>query len=797
MITSKLKKSIYIFMIICVIINCCSINAFAENNNIEQIVIGSTMNPENGELNSDGVKVSKTLIPTDKENQFDVELSVTTTTKIEELYKESDAAVIIVMDISYTMRSNFTGTTTPKYLAALAAAEEFVKDFGTYSDGSSALRKIGFAAFNTHGHEILDLTDCKTESDATAIFDEVEEKITDTILSVNSSNHDRFTNIEAGLLIGRSMLDEVDTDKKYLIFISDGLPTTYVSSGYTGYDPYDSSGTRFKNRKTNKPCSYGTNYSDEAAYRAEIAADAIKADTKIFSIGVDIDNQTVGSVVYGDTHDANGNAVTKSFSVIDCYASGDYVIGSDADGFKNWLRDEIGSGYYYDSDDQDEIESAIIDIFNVMKEEDKISVENSWVTADALNDSITPDNIKFMYFYDKDGYIVGTSLSGETGENLENTANYSDDTDAISWDLKYSGYESVVNGNITNYTYKLKYRLRLMNEVEPFLENESYVTNGPTSLTYQVRTNNGLSSIKTIDFIIPSVKGYIGSLSSIKMSNKTGLPLKDAEFTLSHKGTNCPICEGVVEINDFVITSNEEGIFNFNKIPSGHEYYLFESLAPEGYLLNEIKYNVAVNYGIVTSDVPEQIINFPIPISNFELLINKTLISIKPTNEIYTFTFAVDSCDESGMIISENVFNETIDISNSESKTKILNINFEEEDLINGEIYNFRIYEVNDNLFDVFYDTNYYIVSLEIVHSAPEIVSVKKFNADNIEDINFEFSDSLNFENYAGLSNDTLPNMGGNGTEYFKVVGLVIFFIGLLILSFVKIKILKVFDKVD
>ena len=119
----KIKKFICIFLLFITIFNLFAVDVFADADNSNQIVVGSTSNPAGSDLNSDGVKVSKTLIPTNIENQFDVELEVTTTTKIEELYKESDAAVIIVMDISYTMREYFSGTTTPKYLAALSAAE--------------------------------------------------------------------------------------------------------------------------------------------------------------------------------------------------------------------------------------------------------------------------------------------------------------------------------------------------------------------------------------------------------------------------------------------------------------------------------------------------------------------------------------------------------------------------------------------------------------------------------------------------------------------------------------------------
>ena len=90
-------------------------------------------------------------------------------------------------------------------------------------------------------------------------------------------DHSRFTNIEAGLSMGKDMLQGATNKNKYIIFLSDGFPTTYISSGYNGYDPYDSAGTRFKDRVLNKPCTYGTSYSNEAAIRARNKAAEVKA----------------------------------------------------------------------------------------------------------------------------------------------------------------------------------------------------------------------------------------------------------------------------------------------------------------------------------------------------------------------------------------------------------------------------------------------------------------------------------------------------------------------------------------
>lgn len=67
----------------------------------------------------DGVKISKTIQGTEVENVFDITLTVKTPTEASVFFEEPDIAVVIVMDISNTMNSNFGGTT--RYGAAMDA----------------------------------------------------------------------------------------------------------------------------------------------------------------------------------------------------------------------------------------------------------------------------------------------------------------------------------------------------------------------------------------------------------------------------------------------------------------------------------------------------------------------------------------------------------------------------------------------------------------------------------------------------------------------------------------------------
>jgi len=558
--------------------------AYADNS--VQIVKTGGANPANGSLNSDGVSVSKTVSSTDDENYFDITLEVVTTEKIEEIYKAQDIAVVVVMDISNTMAGVFGNTT--RYAAAMDAATNFIETFADYSKGTTATRKLGFVAFNTHAHEIFAMSSCASDKQATSL---VKEMKTDTGKIINAagyaSSHDRFTNIEAGLKMANDMLKASKVDNRYIVFLSDGFPTTYVSKGYTGVDPYDADGSHLNNDKKGKPCTYGTSYSDRAADKAQKLAATIKKDgTTIFSIGVDVAGQSIAAY---EKNDANN--IKAGFSVIDCYKSG-YII---KDGqFENWLKNSIGSGYYYKSTNTSGLKKAYENIFKEIREITENEVAASWVVNDAMNESQL-EYIDFVHFYNKGGKAAGTSISGKAVENGENTAVFESNNDKIRWDLKNSGYITSKNGNTSTYTYTLSYRVRLANEKSDFVENNEYKTNGPTSLTYQIRTNNGLGKEKTIDFKIPSVKGYLGNLAFVK-TDDDGDTLAGATFKLSHN-KNCSVCGGKVSITAKTATSDKDGKVAFANIPSGHEYTLKETKAPEGYIASDEAFSVVVYYG--------------------------------------------------------------------------------------------------------------------------------------------------------------------------------------------------------
>ena len=520
------------------------------------------------------------------------------------------------MDISNTMNQTLGGGKT-RLDAAKEASNNFIDSFAARSQNSSIDRKLGFVAFNSDSYQIFGLQDCN-ESNKETLKTKITNGINKNIVNEVAPHNKRFTNIEAGLKRAKAMLDKSSASKKYILFLSDGFPTTYIEHDYVGYDTYD--GNRFKDRVLNKSCSYGTSYSDEAAIRARKMATTIKdSGIGIYSVGVDIGGQTIQMYI-----DQTANA---SHAVVD-RSSTTYEIGdaSSADAYRNWLKNNIGSGYYDDADDPNAMKDAFDSIFKQIM----ILSEATWVTEDPMNSSDQPKNIEFIGMYGENEVL---SDSVTKSNNYPNTASFDTTNEKIKWDLKNSTPE--INGN--TYTYKLKYRVRIENELSDFIEGKSYKTNGVTTLNYVVKTNNS-SKNGTIDFPRPEVKAYLGKLEFDKLTNygNKPKPLEGVKFEIYHSD-DCPcLKERRHMASDFKMTSTSDsnGKVIFDKIPSGHKYKIHEVSTDEYHEISKDINDVEVSYGVTKSPLKDgQVIN---TYKKRNLTIKKFVEGVD-TNQDFTF----------------------------------------------------------------------------------------------------------------------------------------------------------------
>ena len=247
------------------------------------------------------------------------------------------------------------------------------------------------------------------------------------------------------------------------------------------------------------------------------------------------------------------------------------------------------------------MENAYVEIFKNIKDTISTSVKASWVAEDPMGVNGDVENIEFVGLYDDNNVLHDSLTKGET--NQTDTASFADNK--INWDLKVSDYEE--ESTEGNYIYRLKYRVRLENELKSFSPSSVYDTNGVTKLSYVVRVNGEMTGEKEIAFKIPSVKGYLGQFDFVKKSSQNGKVLAGAKFELTHD----PDCECLdervhaqYENLKYEAVSDALGKVSFMNIPSGHKYILTEVTAPIDHILSSNTKKIEIRYSGV-SGIPD------------------------------------------------------------------------------------------------------------------------------------------------------------------------------------------------
>ena len=668
-----MKRIIAFFAAIALVLST-SFAAFAETSQSQVLKSGG----ENSDKwAADKVKVSKTITGTNTENVFDITLKVETQQNIETMYQDPDVAICIVMDISNTMMEDY-GDGKTKYEAAIESAEVFIDEFAEFTSGAQS--KLGFVAFNTDSTQIAAMQRCDTQTRANTFKNTVRnntQNIIDRYADHNSTyyKNKRYTNIEAGLRRARSMMAGCTNKNKYVVFLSDGLPTTYCTSStnYTGYTPISTSGSLnvdgvfrdgiYRSRTGSGYIQYGSNYSDKGAIRARQEANRLKTDgVKVYSVGAGL-NKFGGSVVSqvstwnsdakvenlsGEKLIQNQMArawyahvytIDNNFGALSSYntttinnnhweignfkggTSGSYAALGSGKLFENWLTYAVGSGkgYYYDTANTSQLRDKFAQIFTDLKKKITEESAKAWIVTDPMG-----SNLEFLGFYNKSGNLVNTNLSGEIGVNKENTATKSGSS--FNWELQKSGYSTSGSGSTTTYTYTLKYRVRLTNEKSGFVDGAENATNGTTTLSYETIVDSHISDMKYINFPVPSVKGYLTDLEFNKV-DQYGRPVVGAEFQLHHDTGTCKVCRGngtsvpaTGYLADKTVTSNASGKVIINNIPSGHKYTLVETKAPANYTKDETVYHVTVAYDALTTDLKDNKVTDPMVEYHIKLL---------------------------------------------------------------------------------------------------------------------------------------------------------------------------------
>lgn len=717
------KRIISIILSLTILFGCISSVSFiasanTTDDNSQQIEYEGGWNPseyavDGTTLYNDRVAISKTIAATDDENYFDITLEIVA----KDFTIDQSVDVVVVMDNSNTMNAThqnvYQGQTgynanDSRLNQAKDSIDIFIDKYSV-NDKISEDRRFGLVTFNSYANTVIPLTTLNTKEQA----EEIKTKV--NAVTASSKDRERFTNIEGGLQLAYNLLKNSNAVYKYIIFVTDGFPTTYIESGkdsttqIIGYDTfvtgnYNASRLNedgyFADSVTGKVCNYGVDYSDKAADKADDVAATIKNDgINIFSIGIDVGAQSVDG--YVDTFK------NSPFTTVD-RRSTQYVIGNTTESYEKWLRESIAGGTllnevddhkYSSGNDNDTLHAAFDNILN------DISLIPNETSRQAYTIDPMSDYVEFLNFYDKYNNTCDEIINETTQEDV---ATFDSETETITWWLKNTDNWYIDEHG--NYVLFIVYRVRLKNEMEGFSYSTALETNDKTTFyfkTIDIESGNPLYGDNSLDATIPEVEGYYGDLTFTKVDSITREPISGAEFKLSHKGESCPVCNADAHITDRTATSDENGIVTFENLPSGHEYVLIETKAADGYQIGS-HHTVVVSYGRtyihgeeVSDSKPAYVTNQKLIPATLDLSVNKTLVDGDLVGN--EFVFVLDGQRPNGIEYQERIHND----SNGEATFDT--IIFEQE----GN-YVFNIFEEKGKDDSIIYDDTTYKIECTI-----------------------------------------------------------------------------------
>ena len=680
------------------------------------------------------VSVSKTIAGTGTENQFEITLEVTTTQKLDELKVSADAAVVLVMDVSNSMKETLSGVdTSDTSKMRITMAKTAAKDFLTkYADvEGDATRMISVVEFGASAKTVYDWQNITAEGGLTA----AQGAVDNVEINFNQGGH----------LCGDPGAHRIEVDKD---------DCSWVRVGYIGKNQWKclDCGQTFKDKKDHEHACDGTEYVD-----GEKDSGATNIDAGL-RLAYNLVNELKGQAAYQDIqnyhvillsdgsptqHSRTSNA-TASTSFIAKETGGgsitwksdyDYAVSSAAavrsvatlhtiayassrvgmSVYPDGTNDYVGSG-----PDRNSLQGYPSKLTDFLK--NKIaSSTNTAYTADDLESLLnTFEAINQSIASLAQAWTVTDPMAANIKLNVDSLGNrYSDPDGCISVTEDDNGLQTIHwnvledqvagtngSGSTKYFVYRLNYTITLNN-----LETgtDTVPTNGTTTLTY-ILTDDPNGEIpagkdpSTATFQIPEVHGLTGGFEFTKTDKnndaaqfgyqtQSGSELQNvATFTLTHS-SDCG-CGGTYTTQASTVNNKVE----FANIPSGHTYTMTETV-PAGYDQSKAQtYTVTVAWGKVTvQDASSSVVyteNKAMTVENEldpqekTLTVTKTWLGGEPAANT-TVTVNVTGTNESG----EEAFTGTLTISKQSDGTWSGTLTVPTVDVNNGETITYSIAE--------------------------------------------------------------------------------------------------------
>ena len=542
------------------------------------------------------VVVSKKIRHAGEENEFFIDLTVSTKDLVDaELFQKANAAVVLVVDVSTSMRScaECSGTNhlsscsfwrsgsggdtvlnnQTRIYAAVEAAKDFLKEFRVADDALGEKRYASLVFFGTSADVIVGWSDITNNRDNDPAFFEFTSRL-NPAMGLQGG-----TFAQGGLLLARNLFSTANAPKvngspitnRYVVLLTDGDPNSQVNEANisTYVNGYTSTNIPFS--ATTTPVS-GNQY---------IAINRPPTATAASQIKNGVSGQTYSAELFTIAFQTN---------------SGFTLGGIDYPSADVWLRDDVSSGpdYAYYADDTLSLNLAFDDILTSIR-----TFTHIWRVYDPM-----AENIEFLGVALDDGTLANGVTVTSDGRN---TFSYNSGAGTITWDMLTS---NVFLNNGDQKVFKLTYKIRVDNITEVCYGNapNGVDTNLRTYLVYVLASQDAATgellysgTPKEVGFQVPKVRSFNGGLTFTKVDQFDNTLSKAFEFTLAH-AADCPC--GITAAYTRNVT-NSNGQVSFSNIPSGHKYVLTESGNPATtmYVTNTAQIPVYVNYGDVTCTV--------------------------------------------------------------------------------------------------------------------------------------------------------------------------------------------------
>ena len=486
---------------------------------------------------TDNVKVEKTVTETGVENQFKITLTVTTQERLQEIPATTDSAVVLVMDTSGSMGGS---RLTAAKKAAMDFVDKYVKGSKTTDKRYAALVGFDDDAITVRGWTNL----TEGTSDFKKFIDKLE--VGRTLLG----DYTGGTNMEGGLQLAYNLINSgkmgvlKDCKNINIVLLTDGCPTFHVDESTRN------STTTVKGVEGGGNEAYPEDWKNVESLAGTIRADKINLYSVAFHAGT------------ATFSDFKAQPPKHGILKLDHYYNG--VHGrwsSERKNVADWMN--TFSDKCFTAGEIDDLSVKFENIAKLIK-----LGAQAWKVTDPMGQFIN---------------YGGAANSPASEDNKYTFAN-----NILTWDLKNSVPTELKTDQVTTYTYKLTYPITLNTAGAGFDVDKAYATNGTTTLYYYLfskvdDSTNVPETPKTLDFNVPTVKGFLGTLSFQKV-DQDGNALPGASFAVS--GTSLT---GVSDANGNVTIAG---------IPSGFTYTLTETKM-DGY--EELQpIDIRVSYGHVT-----------------------------------------------------------------------------------------------------------------------------------------------------------------------------------------------------